>query len=128
MIKWIEHFSLSQFLVIRLEDYDGNPREYMKTIFDFLDLSEPDESEWNMITFNNHVNENKIYRLLSFIYLLQYQHHHHHRYYYYTENLFDKILKSYYGMYYLYTKHPYKLLLLSTVTFTNLTIHYYHLF
>lgn len=62
MLKWLEHFSLSQFLVIRLEDYDENPKEYMRTLFRYLDLSEPDESEWNSITFNGHINENKIQR------------------------------------------------------------------
>lgn len=62
MLKWLEHFLLSQFLVIRLEDYDENPKEYMRTLFRYLDLSEPDESEWNSITFNGHINENKIQR------------------------------------------------------------------
>ena len=64
LLKWLEHFSLSQFLVIRLEDYDDNPKEYMRKLFKFLELSEPNESDWNMITFNNHINENKIHRFI----------------------------------------------------------------
>lgn len=39
--KWLEHFSPQQFLVLRLEDYEADPKAYMKRVYDFLDVGEP---------------------------------------------------------------------------------------
>ena len=36
--KWLEHFSLKQFYVVRLEDYHKDPARYMKNILSFLNL------------------------------------------------------------------------------------------
>jgi hypothetical protein len=48
--KWLEHFAPSQFKVLRLEDYDTEPREYLKDIFAFLEVDMPvDDEEWAAI-------------------------------------------------------------------------------
>ncbi len=39
-LKWLEHFPPNQFLFVRLEDYDNDPKEYMNRIFRFLGLKE----------------------------------------------------------------------------------------
>ena len=36
--KWLEHFSIDQFLILRLEDYDDDPASYMRKVFKFLEL------------------------------------------------------------------------------------------
>jgi hypothetical protein len=41
--KWLEHFDPSQFLIVRLENYEQNPREYMSQIFTFLNVSLPSD-------------------------------------------------------------------------------------
>jgi hypothetical protein len=48
--KWLEHFHPSQFKVVRLEDYDASPREYLKDIYAFLGVDMPvDNTEWTAI-------------------------------------------------------------------------------
>ena len=48
--KWLEHFPPSQFKFVRLEDYDENPREYLKDVFAFLQVDMPvDGDEWGRI-------------------------------------------------------------------------------
>jgi hypothetical protein len=37
--KWLEHFHTSQFLILRLENYENNPKQYMTQIFEFLNVS-----------------------------------------------------------------------------------------
>jgi hypothetical protein len=37
--KWLEHFSLSQFHVVRLEDYKADPAAYMRGVLDFLGIA-----------------------------------------------------------------------------------------
>lgn len=58
--KWLEHFSLSQFLVTRLEDFDTDKRAYIRRIYVFLGLREPTESEWFEILIPKRFNENKL--------------------------------------------------------------------
>lgn len=58
--KWLEHFALSQFLVLRLEDYETDPRGHMKRVFDFLQLGEP--QDWNRVLLDRHFNEHKVVR------------------------------------------------------------------
>lgn len=36
--KWLEHFSLNQFHVVRLEDFHADPQGYMNGVLSFLDL------------------------------------------------------------------------------------------
>jgi hypothetical protein len=55
--KWLEHFSPDQFLVVRLEDYEQDPRAYMTTLFNFLGLDEP--QEWSKILRHVHLNQHK---------------------------------------------------------------------
>lgn len=57
--KWLEHFPPDQFLVVRLEDYELDPRPYMQKIFHFLGLSEPDYVNWQQILTSRHANEHK---------------------------------------------------------------------
>lgn len=59
MEKWLEHFPLEQFLVLRLEDYDSDPRSYMIRIFEFLGLREPTEPEWGPILIAQRANQYK---------------------------------------------------------------------
>lgn len=48
--KWLEHFYSDQFLVLKLEDMDQDPRAYFTRIFEFLGTSIPEsDSEWSMI-------------------------------------------------------------------------------
>ena len=58
--KWLEHFTPDQFLVVRLEDYELNPRQYMSTIFNFLGAEQPED--WTEILKNVHFNANKMKR------------------------------------------------------------------
>ena len=51
---------MSQFLVTRLEDFDADPRAYLRRIYTFLGLREPSESEWVEIMLQHRVNENKL--------------------------------------------------------------------
>ena len=34
--KWLEHFKPDQFLIMRLEDYEEDPKKYMERVFTFL--------------------------------------------------------------------------------------------
>lgn len=57
--KWLEHFSLNQFHIVRLEDYHSDPMGYMKGVFQFLDLDvNMDKQVWDKIlsakVFNQH--------------------------------------------------------------------------
>ena len=36
--KWLEIFDRPQFLILKMEDYDENPKDQMKRVFEFLDL------------------------------------------------------------------------------------------
>ena len=56
--KWLEHFKPSQFLIVRLEDYEKNPRNYMTHIFQFLDINIPtDENVWKDILTDHIANQ-----------------------------------------------------------------------
>ncbi len=55
--KWLEHFSLSKFLVLRLEDYEKDPQKYMERVFSFLDLEMP--SDWSSILHSGVANKHK---------------------------------------------------------------------
>ena len=39
--KWLEHFTLDQFLILRLESYAESPEKYIMKILSFLKLSIP---------------------------------------------------------------------------------------
>jgi Sulfotransferase domain len=54
--KWLEQFDMSQFLIVRLEDYDKDPVKYMQRVLDFLDLSQPSERKWASIVSDEHAN------------------------------------------------------------------------
>lgn len=58
--KWLEHFPISQFLVLRLEDYESNPHAHMQKVFDFLQLGEP--NDWDRVTPDRHFNEHRVHR------------------------------------------------------------------
>lgn len=58
--KWLEHFPLEQFIVVRLEDYVVDPKGYMQRIYSFLDLHREDEIDWDTVLSEQHFNENKI--------------------------------------------------------------------
>ena len=60
--KWLEHFPPSQFLVVRLEDYDVDPKAYMEKIIAFLGLSQPDFSDWGAILNRHRANAYYAYR------------------------------------------------------------------
>ena len=60
--KWLEHFPPSQFLVVRLEDYDKDPRAYMEKIFAFLGLSDPSFSDWSAVLNKHRANEYHAHR------------------------------------------------------------------
>ena len=52
-------FSRDQFLVLRLEDFNAGPKNYIENIFSWLDLPQVSQSEWEEIlvdrTFNEHM-------------------------------------------------------------------------
>lgn len=56
----MEQFPLSQFLITRLEDFDADPRGYLRRIYGFLGLREPSESEWVEILIQRRFNANKM--------------------------------------------------------------------
>ncbi len=58
--KWLEHFDMEQFLVVRLEDYDLDPQGYLLKVFRFLQLSEP--KDWLKTMKNKRFNEHRIER------------------------------------------------------------------
>ena len=60
--KWLEHFAPEQFLVVRLEDYEADPRGYMSRIFSFLELEEPSEAAWEHILTDRHFNSHLVAR------------------------------------------------------------------
>lgn len=55
--KWLEHFSLDQFLVVRLEDYEIDPRAHMQRVFDFLGLREP--RNWDAVLHGGVANRHR---------------------------------------------------------------------
>jgi hypothetical protein len=57
LVKWLENFSPDQFIVVRLEDYESNPRSYMERIFNFLEVKELDEDEWEEVLNKKKSNE-----------------------------------------------------------------------
>lgn len=57
--KWLEHFDMNQFLVLRLEDYKSDPEAYMTRVFQFLELPQPDEQAWSHIMDSKVLNEHK---------------------------------------------------------------------
>jgi Ankyrin repeats (3 copies)/Sulfotransferase domain len=56
--KWLEHFPPSQFLVVRLEDYDSQPKAYMERIFTFLSVEVHDlgQEDWDNVLNFKHAN------------------------------------------------------------------------
>jgi len=54
--KWLEHFNRDQFLILRLEDYHDDPANYMKRVFRFLELDEPEN--WSDILSTKIANKN----------------------------------------------------------------------
>lgn len=56
--KWLEHFPPSQFLVVRLEDYDSQPKAYMERIFKFLSVKvkELGVEDWDNVLNFKHAN------------------------------------------------------------------------
>jgi hypothetical protein len=56
----LEHFAPDQFLVVRLEDYEGDPRAYMGAVFRFLGLGEPED--WTEVLRKVHFNSHKVPR------------------------------------------------------------------
>jgi hypothetical protein len=63
--KWFEHFDVSsQFLVVRLEDYEENPKEYMERIFSFLGLptNSLSEDQWHLILTSKIANVHRMKR------------------------------------------------------------------
>jgi hypothetical protein len=61
--KWIEHFAPEQFLVMRMEDYDKNPKEHLNRIFNHLGLAVP--SVWDRILEDKVFNENRFSRYVA---------------------------------------------------------------
>jgi hypothetical protein len=59
-VKWLEHFPPSHFLLVRLEDYDAAPQEYMERVFSFLDLAPP--HDWEQVIGKRHSNQARINR------------------------------------------------------------------
>jgi hypothetical protein len=55
--KWLEHFAPSQFLVVRLEDYDTDPKTYMEQVFTFLEMEMPEDTQWERILKSEHANQ-----------------------------------------------------------------------
>eukprot|EP00040_Diaphanoeca_grandis_P042264 m.264522 g.264522 ORF g.264522 m.264522 type:complete len:367 (-) comp56728_c0_seq1:98-1198(-) len=47
--SWFLQFPLEQFLVVRSESYFEKPQATVQTVFDFLQVSKPTESEWTSI-------------------------------------------------------------------------------
>ena len=63
--KWLEHFDPSQFLIVRLEDYEADPRGYMARVFRFLNLTVPaddNDDAWRRITGHNPFNQHRVDR------------------------------------------------------------------
>jgi hypothetical protein len=58
--KWLEHFSFDQFLVVRLEDYEIDPRAHMQRVFDFLELPEP--RNWGAVVHEGVANKHRTER------------------------------------------------------------------
>lgn len=62
LAKWLEHFPPSQFLVLRLEDYEADPKAYMQRVVAFLDLEEPGDSAWGVMLNKRRANAYSAYR------------------------------------------------------------------
>ena len=62
LAKWLEHFPPSQFLVLRLEDYEADPKSYLRKVVAFLDLEEPGESAWAAMLNKRRANAYGAYR------------------------------------------------------------------
>lgn len=60
--KWLEHFNITQFKVVRLENYDLSPMNYMKDIFNFLELNDLRHEQWKKIVGMRHANSHRIER------------------------------------------------------------------
>jgi len=54
--KWLEHFDKGQFLVVKLEDYDEDPRAYLEKVFRFLGLPEMGVADWDKVVEQEKVN------------------------------------------------------------------------
>ena len=54
--KWLEHFTPDQFLILRLEDYDTDPRAHMQKIFTFLKIKDLGDNEWDIVLKKKHAN------------------------------------------------------------------------
>ena len=52
----MEQFPPEQFLILRLEDYDTDPRAYMQRVFSFLSIKELDDTEWAIVARRQHAN------------------------------------------------------------------------
>ena len=46
---WLTHFPREQLLFLRNEDYAAAPREHMATVFSFLGIRQPFDTEWTLI-------------------------------------------------------------------------------
>lgn len=56
--KWLEHFYSDQFLVVKLEEMDRDPRAYFSRIFTFLGVGIPEnDEEWDQIIGGNSKGE-----------------------------------------------------------------------
>lgn len=56
----MEHFAPEQFLVLRLEDYESDPKQYMGAVFSFLGLNVPED--WTDILRKVHFNSHRVAR------------------------------------------------------------------
>eukprot|EP00615_Pteridomonas_danica_P011961 CAMPEP_0114346950 /NCGR_PEP_ID=MMETSP0101-20121206/13493_1 /TAXON_ID=38822 ORGANISM="Pteridomonas danica, Strain PT" /NCGR_SAMPLE_ID=MMETSP0101 /ASSEMBLY_ACC=CAM_ASM_000211 /LENGTH=1385 /DNA_ID=CAMNT_0001483933 /DNA_START=329 /DNA_END=4486 /DNA_ORIENTATION=- len=60
LYKWFEVYDRNQFKIIRLEDFNDNPKQHLANVFDWLGLSDISETDWEHIlvdrTFNEHRN------------------------------------------------------------------------
>jgi hypothetical protein len=52
-----------------MEDYDSNPKEYMRSIYKFLDLREPTEDQWKDILFEFRANVNPIKKVRTVLHI-----------------------------------------------------------
>jgi hypothetical protein len=60
LLRWLEHFPVSQFLVLRLEDFSAGNQAYMQSVFDFLEIGQP--ADWKRVLTERHANENHLIR------------------------------------------------------------------
>jgi len=55
--KWLEHFPLKQFLVLRLETYRQSPQQYMNKVIEFLSLDMPAAATEKDLLLNNMIEK-----------------------------------------------------------------------